>query len=273
MPSASTIRTTLGPTDQITGLIAQAASRSGVDFAYLFSQAKIESSFNPNATARTSSASGLFQFTEQTWLGMVKEHGAANGLEWASAAIERRTNGKYWVPDPQLRRPILDLRFDPAASANMAAEFAARNREILARHLNREPQRTDLSLAHFLGPSSACKFLENYALNPDLPAAPSLEKAAAANKTIFFKSDGTARSYREIYGIFARKQSAEAPLHKATNNEFVEINRPAIRVERTATLPKSGSFLDIEVMPKKLSLEFARKAYERIESLHAGTVG
>ena len=69
--------------------IQQAAARTGVDFSYLLGQAKIESGFNPNARARTSSATGLFQFIDQTWLATVHEHGAEHGLGWAAAAIRR----------------------------------------------------------------------------------------------------------------------------------------------------------------------------------------
>jgi len=44
---------------QVRSAIAKAAQRTGVDFDYLLAQARIESSLNPNAKARTSSAAGL----------------------------------------------------------------------------------------------------------------------------------------------------------------------------------------------------------------------
>ena len=60
--------------------IHRAAASTGVDFSYLLGQARIESGFNPNARAKTSSATGLFQFIDQTWLGTVKQHGAKHRL-------------------------------------------------------------------------------------------------------------------------------------------------------------------------------------------------
>src|SRR3569623_3115901 len=93
--------------------IRQAALSTGMDFSYLLGQAKIESGFNPNARARTSSATGLFQFVEQPWLATVKQHGAEHGLGWAAAALQRGPNGRYRVADPAARRAILDLRKDP----------------------------------------------------------------------------------------------------------------------------------------------------------------
>src|SRR3569623_2802724 len=104
--------------------IRQAALSTGMDISYLLGQAKIESGFNPNARARTSSATGLVQFVEQSWLATVKQHGADHGLGWAAAAIQRGANGRYRVTDPSMRQAILDLRKDPPAAASMAAEFA-----------------------------------------------------------------------------------------------------------------------------------------------------
>ena len=61
---------------KIASSIKQAASTTGASFEYLLATAKMESNFNPKAAATTSSARGLFQFIDQTWLGTVKEAGA-----------------------------------------------------------------------------------------------------------------------------------------------------------------------------------------------------
>ncbi|MEG0819994.1 MAG: transglycosylase SLT domain-containing protein, partial [Brevundimonas sp.] len=52
--------------------IRRASSTTGVDFDFLMKTARRESAMNPSARAGTSSASGLFQFIEQTWLATVK---------------------------------------------------------------------------------------------------------------------------------------------------------------------------------------------------------
>src|SRR6266851_2874034 len=54
---------------RIAGAIKQAADTTGTSFEYLLATAKLESNFNPAAGASTSSAHGLYQFIEQTWLG------------------------------------------------------------------------------------------------------------------------------------------------------------------------------------------------------------
>ena len=50
---------------QVTGAIRQAATSTGTSFGYLLATAQIESNLNPSAKASTSSAQGLFQFTDQ----------------------------------------------------------------------------------------------------------------------------------------------------------------------------------------------------------------
>ena len=98
-----------------------ASRRTGVDFSYLLGQAKIESSLNPSARAATSSATGLYQFVDQSWLAVVDKHGAEYGLGWAADAISKGSNGRYYVSDPDLRQQILDLRKHPETASVMAA--------------------------------------------------------------------------------------------------------------------------------------------------------
>lgn len=192
--------------------IASAAAVTGVDFAYLLNQAKVESGFNPDARARTSSATGLYQFIEQSWLGTVKAHGAAHGLGWAASAIERGSDGRYHV-DPSVRQTILDLRRDPEAASTMAAEFAGDNRAHLEGKLGRQVESVDLYLAHFLGAGGATTFLRNMDAAPDQPAAALFPAAAHANRGVFYDRDGGARSLAEVRERFAAKfQNSSAPL-------------------------------------------------------------
>jgi len=102
---------------QITGAIKQAARSTGISFEYLLTAAKIESNLNPSAQASTSSAKGLYQFIEQTWLGTLKASGPANGYGNYADAISRSADGRYTVADPTMRTEIMRLRSDPAASA------------------------------------------------------------------------------------------------------------------------------------------------------------
>src|SRR3984893_14022587 len=106
---------------RIAGALKQAASTTGTSFAYLLATAKIESDFNPKAGASTSSAHGLYQFIDQTWLGTVKEAGAQLGYGKYADTISKSRSGSYSVSDPAARSAVMKLRDDPAASSAMAA--------------------------------------------------------------------------------------------------------------------------------------------------------
>lgn len=190
--------------------IATASARTGVDFSYLYQQAKIESGLNPTAQARTSSATGLYQFIDQSWLGVMKAHGAEHGLDWAANAITRGRDGRYHVADGATRSAILQLRKDPEVAATMAAEHASDNKAILQGKLGREVDSTDLYMAHFLGVGGASRFLKGLDASPDASAAAVLPAAARANRWVFYNKDGSARSFAEIRARFAAKFGDEA---------------------------------------------------------------
>ena len=191
--------------------IYNASSATGVDFKYLFNQARVESSLNPEAKARTSSATGLYQFIEQSWLGVVAKHGDEHGLGWAASAITRGSDGRYRVADPAMRSAILDLRRDANASAAMAAEFASDNRDHLERRLGHTVESVDLYLAHFLGAAGATKFLRHHDANPGTAAAAIFPAAARSNRGVFYNRDGSARSLAEVRALFAAKFEGAAP--------------------------------------------------------------
>ncbi len=200
-----TVNSINGAAGRVQSAIARAAAKTGIDFDYLLGQAKVESGFNAAARARTSSASGLYQFIEQSWLAVVKEHGAEHGMGWAANGIQRTASGRLTVADPGMRRAILDLRNDPEAASLMAAEHAADNKDSLEKSLGREATGTDLYMAHFLGLGGARQFLKAMQANPDRAAASMFPSAANANRNVFFEKDGSARTLAEVYGRFSAK--------------------------------------------------------------------
>jgi hypothetical protein len=194
--------------DVLTG-IQQASADTGVDFAYLMAQAAKESGFNPDAKSKASSAAGLYQFVEQTWLSVVRKHGADHGLGEIASKIKMSEDGRLRVADPALRKEILDLRQAPVIAAAMAAEHAADNEERLAAKLDREVRPVDLYLAHFLGLNGATKFLRALATDPDQSAANLFPKAAAANRSIFYSADGSQRTLQDIHDRFESRMTSE----------------------------------------------------------------
>lgn len=192
-----------GAGSDVVGAIRDASARTGVDESYLLAQARLESGMNPDAKASTSSATGLYQFIDQTWLATVKRHGAKHGLGWAADSITAGPGGRLSAGHAE--RDILDLRKDPAAASAMAAEFASDNQDYLEQRLGRPVGQTDLYMAHFLGAAGAANFLSGMADNPEQPAATLLPAAARANRPVFYQQSGEARSVREVYERFAEK--------------------------------------------------------------------
>lgn len=200
--------------------IARAAQATGTDFSYLLAQARIESGLNPAARARTSSASGLFQFIDQTWLATLDRHGERLGLGHLAAAIET-SGGRAHVADPLVRSEILALRHDPEIASLMAGALAGDNRSALKPVLGREPDAAELYLAHFLGADGSIRLLSALRQNPDTSAAALLPHAARANRAIFFDNAGAPRSVAGVMEL-VRQKVAQAMGQEGTPQTAVE---------------------------------------------------
>jgi hypothetical protein len=175
-----------------------AGDRNGVDFDYLLQTAMRESSLNPAAKASSSSAVGLFQFLESTWLQVMKEQGPRLGYQNYANAITETADGDYVVKDPKLKAEILKLREDPQIAADMAAAFTKSNGDYLSQRFGRMPSPGELYIAHFLGAKGAEKLFVAGLSNPDQIAADLFPKQAKANRAIFY-ADGQARTIRQVY--------------------------------------------------------------------------
>ena len=190
---------------KITGAISQAARSTGTSFEYLVTTAQIESSFNPKAQAPTSSASGLYQFIDQTWLGTMKRAGPSLGLTQYANAISKTADGRYTVSDPKMRDAIMKLRHDPRASALMAGAFTRSNETQLASAIGRQPTEGELYIAHFLGSDGAGKLISAAENRPRANAADMFPRAAGANRSIFYSRSGQARSVTGVYRELNRR--------------------------------------------------------------------
>lgn len=125
--------------------IQMAAQKTGVDPMLLATMASQESSFNPTAKASTSSATGLFQFTDSTWMDTIKKNGSKYGIDTTNMS----------------KAAILNLRNDPNISALMGAELLKANQAATGSN-----SAGGAYLAHFLGAGAASKVLN---ANPNTP--------------------------------------------------------------------------------------------------------
>src|SRR3984957_7105978 len=207
---------------RIAGAIKQAANTTGASFQYLLATAKMESDFNPTAGATTSSAHGLYQFIDQTWLGTVKEAGAQLGYSQYADAISKSSSGSYSVSDPTARTAIMKLRDDPVVASAMAGILTQSNSFNLTGKIGRRPTDAKLYMAHFMGVGGAARLISNAEDNPQASGAALFPNAAAANRSIFYDSTGRARSVSDVYSVLTSRY-ASAASSQATRSAIASV--------------------------------------------------
>jgi protein-disulfide isomerase-like protein with CxxC motif len=201
----------------VEGAIQRAAKATGVDFGFLMKTAGRESGMNPRARSGASSAAGLFQFVEQTWLSTLKQHGSKYGYARYADLISKGADGRLHVDGAEARKAVMDLRLDPHASSLMAGELASDHAAYLKGRTGRQPTSGELYAAHFLGPQGSAKLIEAVENNPGAVAAHLFPDAARANKSIFYR-DGHPASVAQVYANLAKAAgptAASAPSEAA----------------------------------------------------------
>jgi hypothetical protein len=195
---------------RVTGAIKQAANSTGASFEYLLATAKMESEFDPSAGTSTSSARGLYQFIDQTWLATVKEAGGELGYGQYADAITKTASGDYVVSDSTTRQAIMKLRDDPSIASAMAGALTQSNSFQLTGMIGRRPTDGELYMAHFMGAGGAAKLITSAEDNPQANAARMFPNAAAANRSIFYDRSGNARSVSEVYSVLSARYAGAA---------------------------------------------------------------
>lgn len=204
--------TPISVSPSLASVLNAAGDRNDVDFNYLLKTAMRESSLNPQAKAATSSATGLFQFLDTTWLRVMKSEGPRLGYQRYADAITQNADGEYVIKDPKVRAEVLKLREDPEVAADMAAAFTKSNGDYLKAKFGRMPSPGELYIAHFLGAQGAEKMFNAGLQNPDQIAARLFPREAAANKAIFY-DHGKPRTIREVYKSLVAQHEGPASLH------------------------------------------------------------
>jgi hypothetical protein len=213
----------------VTGAIRKAAQSTGANFDYLLTTAKVESNLDPNSTISTSTATGLFQFLDQTWLGVMKTAGRAFGFGQYADAISQTSSGRYVVEDTALRDEMMKLRRDPAANAVMGGVITQQNAAVLAKRIGRQPTEGELYVAHFFGPHAAARVLQLAASEPNTDAVALFPEAARANRSVFYDRQGNARTIAGVRDELVRRyQVAKAQTVPATALTAVAAQSPPL---------------------------------------------
>jgi len=232
--------------DRVVAALQKAAAATGSDFHYLLGTAMRESSLKPNATSSSSSATGLFQFIDQTWLGLVKEHGAQHGLGNFADQITKQADGRYRA-SADAKQTILALRKDPDVCSLMAGEYAKSTQGSLRASLGRDVCGGELYAAHFLGPDAASKLIKLAGSDPAASAAAQFPQAASANKSVFFHADGSAKSVREVYDWALRQPGSDGAVRVAQLPDLTPETAAAPQLTKEAARTRIVSAQDAQV--------------------------
>ncbi|MDG2522862.1 transglycosylase SLT domain-containing protein [Caulobacter segnis] len=202
--------------------IQRASSATGVDFSFLMKTAKRESGYNPTAKAGTSSAAGLFQFVDQTWLSTLKKHGSKYGYARYADLISQDNSGRFHVAGGgEARKAVMGLKLDPHAASLMAGELASDHASYLRGRTGRTPTSGELYAAHFLGPKGSAKLIEAMDSRPEASAAALFPEAAQANRSIFYRN-GRAATVGEVYANLTRTGGPEQALGEREPTGFIQ---------------------------------------------------
>lgn len=196
--------------------IYAASKQTGVDFGLLALTAKIESDLGRNTVSSTSSARGLFQFIDSTWLILVKQHGKDAGLpEYADALVFDEKTGKIDVPEDSKisRQKILDLRFD-GRIASLLKAFQVRDEKQSVEDFNNGEALhvTDHYIAHMLGLGLSEEFyaMKNAESSEILADSQNalFQEAVELNPSFFYDGEQNAMTAPESYRLFQGRVAA-----------------------------------------------------------------
>lgn len=161
-----------------------------------------ESGGNNYAKNPNSSATGLYQFTDGTWSGLMRKY-------------------------PQLGLTA-DGRTDPGQQQRAMQVFTSENKNHLEQNgIPATPG--NLYAAHFLGAGGAAKFISVAMSNPDTPAAAVVgSQVANANRSIFFNKDGSPKTTGQVYAGLTSKYDnrSDMPAQGASTAQYSQPGLP-----------------------------------------------
>lgn len=166
-------------------------------YNYLQKTSSAESSGNPYAKAKTSSASGLYQFTDSTWKEVVNKH-----------------NLGYTLND----------RFNPEKAEKVMRLFTQDNEKQLKPILGRELTDSERYLGHFLGIKDAGNLFKAYKKDENMPVDYYVSpKALQANKGVFYNKDGSIKTTKQVYD-WANKKMGDSPTYANSVAPYINQN-------------------------------------------------
>lgn len=175
--------------DYMRDMITGASNKAGVDPGLVAKIAAFESGFDPNAKSPYSSAHGVGQFIDSTWIETVRKHGARHGVAGAAGLTDQQA---------------LALRSDPKLQSAMLAELTREN-VARGRALGGKDDAANAYAMHNLGAGDGAKFLKALQSNPGASIASILSSRVIANNPSLY-GDGS-RTVGDAYAAMSTKMA------------------------------------------------------------------
>jgi hypothetical protein len=214
--------------------LVRAAKDADFPTEYLFGIVEKESGFDCYAEPPSGSARGCLQVIDQTWLRLVKEHGAKYGLAEEAGLVEltfnKRKQPVYKVKDKEQAQRILDLRYDVYYAAVLAVTDLKVAKAKIEKNLSARFNDDNLYLPHFMGEDRAEAALAAYNKRPNASASKIFNREAKANPGMFFDGKGRRRVPIDVAAFIKRAQNV--------------------------ILSRSAKYHNVELVAQKNSLDF-----------------
>ncbi len=215
------------------------SKEENVDFMLLLTSALMESRLGEFNVAQGSSARGLFQYIEPTWLTLVHRYGEEIGLYEAAGMITFNRKGWPRVRVPRFEPKILALRGNTEIAARIKARQLKEEENVL-RSLKKGLEyegvtTTDYYVAHMLGIPLMRELYTMLRKDPEaIPAQrKSMREAAQLNRRFFYHGK-RALTAREVMVSF---------------EEAVGHHERYIRNRTSASLENSPCIDPLEILP------------------------
>jgi hypothetical protein len=211
------------PSEAILAAIRSGSTKAGTDTRLMYAFAGVESSFRGDVDAGTSSAQGLYQFTEGTWSDMMKRY-------------------------PSLKYTMED-RKDPEKASYVAGLYINSLQKKLAKVLGRPPSMGEIYLSYFLGENGGPRFLREMMANPNGIAADSFPTQAKANRNVFYSGD-TALTYAQVLAKFEGKIGSYAADYSDDGTQVAKASVPVSPPMPTDVKPQQTASTNVQGLPK-----------------------
>ncbi|MCK5374723.1 MAG: hypothetical protein KAJ40_05520 [Alphaproteobacteria bacterium] len=185
---------------------------TGVSFELLVIKAMIESNLGENIVAQNSTARGLFQYIESTWLSLIKSYGGKIGYASYADALKYDLIAKRYVIVSERnnfsRHDILNLRYDTRITTLIKAYQILDEQAAIEKCTKGQvPTITDHYIVHMMGLPLAELFFKlknsNSTIIPARLKNGMFNNAIAQNPSFFFDKRGNALNAPQIYNRFA----------------------------------------------------------------------